>query len=92
MKKFVMVILIIGMLFMLAACGADKQSVDVNNDNTTLKNINGLLSYDINTKIVYYYFKDGEGYRGYGYMSPYLSADGKFCKYNLNEGKIEEIK
>ncbi len=43
------------------------------------------LSYDTNTRVVYYIFKRGE----YGYMSPYISENGHFCRYI--DGEIVEI-
>jgi len=72
--------------------GCDKNSQYVKDDNRKLTNISGLLSYDIDTRIIYYYFKDSSGNQGYGYMSPYISENGNFCKYDVNERKIIEIK
>lgn len=97
MKKIILIGLLIVMLFTMVGCGqSDENSKYVQDTNTKLVNISGILSYDIDTKIVYYYFKDDSGIGncsvGYGFMSPYLSEDGRFCRYNLNERKIEEIK
>lgn len=52
------------------------------------------LSYDKETHIIYYLIKQQEsasGYRGFGYtyFAPYISENGKFCKYI--DDKIVEI-
>ena len=39
------------------------------------------LFYDRSTKIVYYVMMDYTGYKGYGFMSPYISKNGRFCRY-----------
>ena len=77
MKK----ILIIGLL--VVALGGNSYSKE-------LKEINDVLSYDSDTKVVYYYFREINGYWGYGYMSPYISENGKYCRY-IN-GEIVEVK
>ncbi len=43
------------------------------------------LSYDTNTYVIYYIFKLSD----YGYMSPYISENGHFCRYI--DGEIIEI-
>ena len=64
-------------------------------DISNFKNIEGedILFYDRDTKIVYYIFstskcKGYDGY-GYGYMAPYISENGNYCRYI--DGKIVEI-
>lgn len=49
------------------------------------------LYYDKNTKIVYMIFNEKDGYRGYGYMSPYYSENGKLYRYNTEAKVLEEI-
>lgn len=53
---------------------------DVQRDSTLTK-INNSLSYDKSTKIVYWYFENGGGRMSTGFMSPYISKDGRYCRY-----------
>ncbi len=68
---------------MLAGCGSraynDENGVS---KSINLIEINDILNYDADTKIVYYCYRDGYE----GYMSPYLSKDGRYCKYE--NGKV----
>lgn len=48
-----------------------------------------VLYYDPTTKVIYYIFYDTDVHQGFGYMSPYISENGKFCKWD--DGKIIEI-
>jgi len=92
MKKIIILGLLICISIGLIGCsGTDSNSKYVSEDNRKLINISGVLSYDIDTRIIYYYFKDWAGYKGYGYMSPYISENGYFCKYDVNERKIIEL-
>ena len=47
------------------------------------------LVYDLNTKIIYYAFTDGNSKYSHGFMSPYYSENGKLCRF-IN-GEIQEI-
>lgn len=56
----------------------------------SFKNIEADLFYDSQTGIVYVIMTDATGgYRGFGFMSPYISENGKFCRYNGE--KIVEV-
>lgn len=39
------------------------------------------MVYDKDTHIMYYLFRKGAGYQGYGYMSPYYNKHGQMCYY-----------
>lgn len=43
------------------------------------------LAYDIETGIVYYIFHDGIGQSATGYMSPYIGANGNYCRWDGNQ-------
>lgn len=63
---------------------ARRDSTSIQNDaqrDSTLTKINNNLSYDKSTKIVYWYFEDGGGRMSTGFMSPYISKDGRYCRY-----------
>lgn len=94
-KKIILLLMCITMILGLTACGDSDSSTSSSSANTRMYEITGQedLCYDINTKIVYYYFRDKPlGYAGYGFMSPYISENGNFCKYNVESQTIEEIK
>lgn len=57
--------------------------------SAALVDINNNLSYDNSTRIVYWYFEDGAGRTSTGFMSPYISKDGRYCRYE--KGKIVPI-
>jgi len=90
-KKLITLGLLVCVSIGLIGC-SDTNSKYVKDDNKKLTNISGLLSYDNDTRIIYYYFKDFAGNAGYGYMSPYISENGNFCKYDVNERRIIELK
>lgn len=94
MKKLIMFALLVCISISSLGCGGtDSNSKYISEDNNIkLVNISGILSYDIDTRMIYYYFKDRAGYKGYGYMSPYISENGNFCRYDVNERKIIEVK
>ena len=63
---------------------------------SNFENIKGedILFFDRNTKIVYYLFSTTQyphthEAMGYGFMSPYISENGNYCRYI--DGKIVEI-
>ena len=67
----------------LAGCDARPHYTDENNNDkiTQMNEINEELVYDNNTKIVYYYYA-----YDCSYMCPYISKDGRYCKYE--NGKV----
>ena len=89
MKKMIVVLLLACII--LAGCKNNNSSGNAEHD--TLGHLlpcdGGVLYYDENTKIVYYVNSDTKGYAGYGFMSPYISANGCFCRYI--DGEIVEI-
>lgn len=103
MKKriisLVMAMFIIVLAVTLTACGSRNPESNTTeytlSDISSFKNIEGkdTLFYDKDTRVVYYLFSTHESYDrggfGYGYMAPYISENGYFCKYI--DGKIVEI-
>lgn len=91
MLKFaVTLVLIIFILVCIFLCIADTKESETRNEwCSSIENYDYLI-YDKETRIIYYKYEDGEGRRGYGYMTPYYSSNGKLCKYIDN--KIIEIK
>ena len=53
----------------------------------TLNDEDTNMAYDINTKVIYYAFWDEES--DMSFMAPYISENGKFCRFIDN--KIVEI-
>lgn len=98
MKRRIIILLLAGMLMCsLTGCG-EPQSNEVDKASLEFSNLKTIdekehLAYDLDTKVVYYMFssKEYSGYQGYGYsyFSPYISENGKFCRYIDN--KIVEI-
>lgn len=92
MKRKVLILALVVAVF-LSGCGRanriDNQLANNTNFGVIKNEETKCLVYDKNTQIVYYMIKDGSGYKGYGYMSPYYSSDGKLCKYI--DGEIQEI-
>ena len=100
MKRRTIVLVIVAaiMCFMLTACDDGTFSNPVDSSaisSASFKTIDGkeTLVYSTETRVVYYMFSTYEalGYRGYGYsyFAPYISENGKFCRY-IND-KIVEI-
>lgn len=79
---------------MLLLTGCDEQDiVDVGDSMIEIDGEEGLF-YRIDTGVVYIImtqtkYPNSKSARGYGYMAPYISKNGKFCIYNDNE--IQEI-
>lgn len=92
MKKIVLLGLLLSVSIGLTGCSFENNSNFIPVNNKGFTNITEILSYDSNTKIIYYLINDGKGYSSVGYMSPYYSENGKLCKYNVKEQKIEKIK
>lgn len=88
MKKIVVMLLL---TLMLTGCEY------LPSGNTEYDSIGSLLPcetdptlfYDRSTRIVYYILGESSGYQGYGYMSPYISKNGCFCRYI--DGEIVEV-
>lgn len=95
------IVLLVGtaiMCGMLTACedGPSSNSVDSSAMSSAgFKTIDGkdAMVYSAETRVVYYMFStsDCKGYDGYGYsyFAPYISENGKFCRYI--DDKIVEI-
>ena len=47
------------------------------------------LAFDADTKVIYYNFDSYKDKQGY--MAPYISENGKYCRYNGALGRIVEI-
>lgn len=87
MKKILFIVFSIAIMScMLAGCEEKESNTQ---QSAALININNILSYDNSTRIVYWYFKDGAGRTSTGFMSPYISKDGRYCRYE--KGKIVPI-
>lgn len=94
MKKILFIVFSIAIMScMLVGC-EEKESNTYKDESDTqqsavLVDINNILSYDNSTRIVYWYFKDGAGRTSTGFMSPYISKDGRYCRYE--KGKIVPV-
>lgn len=78
--------LILCIIICIISVGCNRQSILL--QDTLFNKINTNLIYDKNTKIIYYYNETH-----YYFVSiPYYSENGKLCKYNEQEQKIEELK
>lgn len=76
---------------LLTGCGgidADSKNYD---EHANLIQIDGELYYYQSTGVVYIVFNECVTNIGYGYMSPYYSANGKLCRYDLATQSIVEI-
>ena len=95
MKKRIVVLLVLAaMIFVLfAGCGV-KNSDSVMQDLTKFKVIEGreCLQYDPDTRVIYYLFSTcvSGGYHSYSYMAPYISENGRYCRY-VNDEIVEII-
>lgn len=94
-KRFLALILLLAMMMM--CCGCDNSTIatklsSCSEIDVRFTRIAGydLLVYDNETQIVYYLFSITPGNQlGFGYMSPYISENGNFCRYS--DGQIVEI-
>ena len=104
MKKriisLVMALLIISLAVILTGCDDVPQEFNdpqvLSPGISNFENIKGedILFFDRNTQIVYYLFStvqypNTHCAMGYGYMAPYISENGNYCRYI--DGKIVEI-
>lgn len=93
-KRIFMLAIAVASMLLCTSCTSDTGESHVYNYGTgvagfysNFETIDGskCLSYDTNTRVVYYIFTRGE----YGYMSPYISENGHFCRYV--DGEVVEI-
>lgn len=102
MKKILLLVIGIVLCVSLAGCSSD----NVNNngisdnsnsvqrqDNTGFIFIEGHpnLYYDPTTEIVYFIFRERQGYKGFGYMSVYYAPNGLPYKYDVDNKELVEI-
>lgn len=100
MKRRAIVLVIVAaiMCCMLTACDFSTSSNSVDSSaisSASFKTIDGkeTLVYSTETRVVYYMFSTSKAVAdrgfGYSYFAPYISENGKFCRY-IND-KIVEI-
>lgn len=96
-RRIIILIVTVIMCCMLTACETSTQSNSVDSSaisSASFKTIDGkeTLVYSTETRVVYYMFSTYEavGYQGYGYsyFAPYISENGKFCRY-INDEIVE---
>ena len=94
MKNKIKIIITISLLFTLLLTGCETPQAGSKNYEYTsnLIHIKGNLYYYAETKIIYIIFNEYQGYKGYGYMSPYYSSDGNLCKFDERTNSFIEIK
>lgn len=105
MKKRIISLVMAMFIIILAVTltGCDDEPQEFNDPQvlspgiSNFENIKGedILFFDRNTQIVYYLFSTAQypnthGAMGYGFMSPYISENGNYCRYI--DSKIIEIK
>lgn len=95
MKKIIIILGII-MCFSLTGCintANTEEGLKDYNIHSHLISIDGEndLYYYSTTHIVYIVFNEGRNYRGYGYMAPYYSENGKLCIYDAKAKEIIEL-
>lgn len=97
MKRTLFLLVALIMVLTLVGCGTLPNSSDeAALEMSDFKQIEGKegVYYSTDTKVVYYMFSTysrivDAGY-GYGYMAPYISENGKFCRY-INDEIVEII-
>lgn len=92
MKKIIIMLGII-MCFSLTGCTNTQEGLKDYNIHSHLISIDGEndLYYYSTTHIIYIVFNEGSNYRGYGYMAPYYSENGKLCVYDVQKKEIIEL-
>lgn len=93
MKKVIVLILILLIIFSMTACASTGSKNYTNNTSGRFVEIPAQtdLYYDTQTKIVYVIFNKCDEYSGYGYMSPYYSDNGLPYTYNVEANRLEKI-
>lgn len=89
---FVLAILFLGILGAVGACSMANPKDNAALEMANFKSIDEErhLVYDKDTKVVYYMFSTFEpGGYSYSYFAPYISENGRNCRYI--EGEIVEI-
>ena len=91
-KKIIAIVLGLTLCLGMTGCGATEGSKNYDNNSklVSIEGENDLYYYDT-THIVYIVFNECAVNRGYGYMSPYYSQNGKLCTYDTNTKQIVEI-
>ena len=91
-KKIIAIVLGLTLCLGMTGCGATEGSINYDNHSklVSIEGENDLYYYDT-THIVYIVFNECAVNRGYGYMSPYYSENGKLCTYDTNTKQIVEI-
>lgn len=93
-KVILMMVLICGISMVLSGCDESEFSELENYPCMTKISDSDNLYYRNDTYVVYIIIREeygvGKCATGYGYMSPYISKNGRYCIYN--DGKIQEIK
>ena len=91
-KKIIAIVLGLTLCLGMTGCGATEGSKNYDNNSklVSIEGENALYYYDT-THIVYIVFNECAVNRGYGYMSPYYSENGKLCTYDTNTKQIVEI-
>ena len=91
-KKIIAIVLGLTLCLGMTGCGATEGSKNYDNNSklVSIEGENDLYYYDT-THIVYIVFNECAVNRGYGYMSPYYSENGKLCTYDTNTKQIVEI-
>lgn len=96
-RKFLIIMFGLILCFVCVGCSLDgpvKEEVENYSAHSKLISIEGEsdLYYYSTTHIVYIVFNEKPaGYKGYGYMSPYYSENGKLCTYDSEKKMIVEI-
>ncbi len=98
MRKRTLILLVLVALLTctLTACGStyvddvDKSAIETSNFITI--DSDKSLVYNLDTRVVYYMFSTSKvvvnaGF-GYSYFAPYISENGKFCRY-INDEIVE---
>ena len=91
-KKIIAIVLGLTLCLGMTGCGATEGSKNYDNNSklVSIEGENDLYYYDT-THIVYIVFNECAVNRGYGYMSPCHSENGKLCTYDTNTKQIVEI-
>ena len=96
MKKSFLILLLVFFIPMLGGCYGEFSINEEPTEYPGMTNIEGMtnLYYMNDTCVVYIIMygddSSGKSRAGYGYMSPYLSKNGKFCIYEDEELKEVE--